>query len=1178
MSAERHRRLMELFDELCDLGPAEKRTRLADIKADDAALAADLGAMLAADEDGVSRLDRTPEPLADTFIPLVPTPPPAVLHRDGEGGLPAQIGDYKIIRQLGRGGMGVVYEAEQELPHRRVAIKLIREDVATQGMRNRFVAETHILARLNHPGIAQIYDAASSGPLLYLVMELVEGEALTHYADRQKLDVRARVELLAAVCDALAHAHQKGVIHRDLKPANILVAADGQPKVLDFGIARVVAEDSRDGRETLAGQLLGTPAYMSPEQTSFEAGELDLRSDVYTLGVIGFELLTGRLPHDVAGKQLLEVLRIIREVPPLPLSRADAELGGDLETVFGKALALEPNERYQSASALADDLRRYLADEPIAARSPSIVYQLGKWARRRRGLAASLGGLVTSLVGGGIIVVILYFQVDAARRTAVDARAVAEASRRDADEARALAERESRALAERTDALVLLDARAHLGDDPTVTVARLKSLGGHGWHEAALLVTEAKNRGVASDILVGHHGEIEDAAFSPSGTILVTGSKDRTVRRWDLAKRQVTVLRGHDAEIQAVAFAADGDRFATGDAEGNVLVWNARGERVGKGRAKAAVSCLVWAPDGSWVASAGGKGHVTRWGRDGQELATVDLLEGSIEHLAVSADGRRLAAAGEEEPLVGLLDVASGRSEHLAGHDQPVARVRFLADGTLLSAGVDGSVRRWQGSRSRVVGKSDGEVKELRVSADGETVVWADRLGVVTLLVRGRELRLPPIGGVIRDVVLSPAGDQVAVGGDDHALRIYSIDGELRRTFVGHRGRIVRILFSPDGQEVVSVSDDHTVRLWPASIARERGMLLQPPEVRTLAFAPDRPLLVAGAVDHSVWFEDLGGGPARRVTGASDLLYDTAFSPFGDLVAISSRDKSVRIYDPSGTLVHTLITPGRATRVAFSSTSMVAAAAHDSAVPVLHTRRRETFSLEGHTARVNDVAFSPRGDLLVTGSDDGSLRVVEFGDLRTRGSSEVGRPGSRVVRVTFVGRRAVGATASGLLYAMDLGSGAKAQIQAHDGMIRAIVPSPNEGLVTVGDDGWVRSFRPLFVAAGAVQANAGPLTDVQVAADGSIYTGGEDGRVLRWAPDLAGAPIVYLDAAGPVRALRLSPDGAWLAVAAEREALRLLPTQIDVRPESVRQILATVTRAAFEQGDVLASPFRTVSQ
>ncbi len=328
---------------------------------------------------------------------LFPTAAPTLAGR--------RLAKYDILEVLGEGGMGMVYLARQANPSRTVALKVIRPGLLTPRLLRRFEHESHVLGLLQHPGIAQIYEAgaadAGSGLQPFFAMEYVKGLPLTDYADSKGLDVERRLELFVRVCEAVHHAHQKGVIHRDLKPGNILVVEDAaigraQPKVLDFGVARATDQDLASATmQTDAGQLVGTIPYMSPEQVSGRPGDMDTRSDVYALGVILYELLSGKLPYEVTQKTIPEAVRIIGLEEPTPLGLANRTLKGDLQTIAAKALEKDKERRYQSAHELSLDVGRYLRDEPISARPPSSWYQFTKFAARNRAL---VGGVAAAFL------------------------------------------------------------------------------------------------------------------------------------------------------------------------------------------------------------------------------------------------------------------------------------------------------------------------------------------------------------------------------------------------------------------------------------------------------------------------------------------------------------------------------------------------------------------------------------------------------------------------------------------------------------------------------------------------------------------------------------------------------------------------------------------------------------
>lgn len=344
------------------------------------------------------------------------------------------LGRYRIEGILGAGGMGVVYRARQDRPAREVALKVIGPGLASARSIRRFELEAEVLGRLQHPGIAQIYEAGTAdagfGPTPFFAMELVRGVSLTRYACDNGLSTRQRLELFALVCDAVQHAHSKGVIHRDLKPGNILVGEDGRAKVLDFGVARLTEHDVQMTTvQTDIGQLIGTVPYMSPEQVAGDAAELDTRSDVYALGVVLYELLTGRLPYDLSKKVVHEAARIIREEDPTRLSSVDRSLRGDIETISLKALEKEKERRYQSASDLASDIARYLRDEPISARPASAAYQLRKFARRNRALVGGVVATIVALAAGLVGTAAFAVRAEEQRREAESARTLAEEQR-----------------------------------------------------------------------------------------------------------------------------------------------------------------------------------------------------------------------------------------------------------------------------------------------------------------------------------------------------------------------------------------------------------------------------------------------------------------------------------------------------------------------------------------------------------------------------------------------------------------------------------------------------------------------------------------------------------------------------------------------------------------------------
>lgn len=353
MSQDAPRGGREIFEHALDLSPEEREAFVQDACGDDPDLFREVTSLLGAYGRADEFLD--PSSVGEALDQIVSGQPEPLVGRT--------IGRYRILDLIDRGGMGAVYRAEQERPRRKVALKLIDRVFASPEILRRFKIESEVLGRLQHPSIAQILEAGSTdtdvGSRPFFAMELVEGPPLNEYVERNRLSVRERLELMIRICQGAQHAHRNGVIHRDLKPGNILVTQDGIPKILDFGVARVTDPDLRStASQTVQGTVMGTLPYMSPEQLRGNPDEVDTRSDVYALGVVCYELLTGRLPRELKDLPLAEAVRVVTESEPRPLESPDRTFPTDLRTIVAKALEGDPERRYGSASEFAADLQR----------------------------------------------------------------------------------------------------------------------------------------------------------------------------------------------------------------------------------------------------------------------------------------------------------------------------------------------------------------------------------------------------------------------------------------------------------------------------------------------------------------------------------------------------------------------------------------------------------------------------------------------------------------------------------------------------------------------------------------------------------------------------------------------------------------------------------------------------
>ena len=411
MSAKRWQQVQEILSEVLDTDPQKRPALIERHCGSDLDLRSEVESLLHAAGNSREFLERP------AFLPV----DIGVGNAEGTASTmrhPTRLGRYTIVRPIGEGGMGVVYLAKQDEPNREAALKLVQRDRLDASTRRRLAREAEALGRLSHPGIARIYEAnAGDGQtdMAFIAMEFVDGPSITAYAREANLGVGQKLQLLISVCDSVQYAHQKGVIHRDLKPANILVSCDSskvqklensddraQPKVLDFGIARLFDASSALDDQTITHDFSGTLAYMSPENVAGDKRAVDTRSDVYSLGVVGYELLTGNLPFDLSDLSLLESARLVANGNPARVSHHFPQLRGDIDCIFAKALARDPEERYTSAAALADDLRRYLNEEPITARPASTSYVIRKFARRHRVMAMTVTIATVLVITGAV--------------------------------------------------------------------------------------------------------------------------------------------------------------------------------------------------------------------------------------------------------------------------------------------------------------------------------------------------------------------------------------------------------------------------------------------------------------------------------------------------------------------------------------------------------------------------------------------------------------------------------------------------------------------------------------------------------------------------------------------------------------------------------------------------------
>jgi WD40 repeat protein len=891
---------------------------------------------------------------------------------------PTRLGDFELVRRLGEGAKGVVYEARQVSLNRPVAVKMIRGGLlAGEADLRRFHIEAEAVAHLDHPRIVPIYGIGEHQNCHYFSMKLIRGGSLERRFPAYPADPRAAARLVAEVARAIQHAHDRGILHRDLKPSNILLDEKGQPLVTDFGLAKRSGDDSS---LTQSGAIVGTPSYMAPEQASGHKAAVTALTDVYGLGTVLYALLTGRPPF--AADTILETIEQVRGRPPVPPSRINPRVGRDLETICLRCLEKDPWRRYASADALADDLGRWLDGGPIAARPVGAAARVWMWARRNPVVTGLLGALILLALG-------TTWQWWRAEGLLLQARR--DASSEAIDHALSICAqgdvgRGTLRLAEALEA-----APSDASDLKRAVRANLVA-----WsrHEAQLTN------------LLRHSDLVHFVAFSPDGRTAVTASTDGTARLWDAfsGAPRGAPLR-HEGGVVQAAFSPDSRLVITASLDRTARLWE-----VDRGRPRGAplrhrgpVRSVAFSPDGRTVLTGSNDGGARIWEVASQRLLGEPLRhQGWVQQVGFRPDGNVAITASQGDNTVRLWDVRTGR---LIGEPIPYYPGRrdnraprwFVcsADGELILT--TGSWRSGHQECARVCDATDGQplgpplchdddIRAVGLSRDGNVAITGsdDRTARLWNARTGKPLCGPlRHQGQVLALALNATGTLALTGSEDRTARVWKVSGgESVGDPLHHPGQVLTVAFRPDSRAVLTGCDDGVARLWTLAPAEPAGTPVTDVDLRApshLAHSADGRTILMGHTDGTAQVRDAATmqpiGPPLRHEYA---ILSVAISPDGTRLLTGCVDGTVHVWSartrqPIGRPLHHR---GPVHSVAFSSDGgMVLTGSGDRTARLWDSPTGKPIGMPlTHNLGVVAVAFSVPGDAVWTKTEDGLVR------------------------------------------------------------------------------------------------------------------------------------------------------------------------------------------------------------
>ncbi|WP_425613736.1 WD40 repeat domain-containing serine/threonine protein kinase [Anatilimnocola sp. NA78] len=928
--------------------------------------------------------------------------------------LPERIGEYRLLRLIGRGGMGVVYEALHERLVRRVALKMLgRMSLADSIARERFRREAEATAKLSHPSIVQVLEVGEHQGQPFLALEYVAGPSLAEQWKLSRYSAQEAAELVEQLARAIDYAHQQGIIHRDLKPANVLLSPD-RPKITDFGLAQPLESSDL----TVTGEIVGTPDYMSPEQARGKCSQsmVGKAADIYALGAILYTAVAGRPPFQ--GATALDALELVRSHDPIPPSRVNPAVPRDLETICLKCLEKEPSRRYSSAAALADDLHRFLVGEPVMARRAGQVERLRRWCRRNP--VTAVGGVL------GLVAIMLAVGYSSSHAVTLQLRheqKLTKTALQDAQFQKARAQENAKQLAaqQRLTKSALIEAErfrqqaeelsTSLAMERGLTlldqgdVARGMLLLGHclqiapasdkDLHHVIRSNLAAVHRRLPLQLhaVLEHRGEVRAAVFSPDGKLLLSGGRNSRPQLWEVETgKPVGEPLPHEGELKSVAFSHDGTFVVTAGTDQTVRLWDAKTrEPIGKPlQHPQPVHAIALSPDSKTLVTGCNDGTTTIWELPAGKRRHEWKQLGAIRTIAFSPSGQHFVTGNAmRRAQLWSTDTGAPLGEPML-HQGEVLAAAYRPDGLWLVTGSeDGTAQFWDATTAKPTGfplVHRGPVRTVGYSADGKTLWTGGAYGQVKLW---DAAIMAPLGtpihhqSVVHTVAQTTDRRFLATGSADGIVRVWvQPDKADQNLVIPHKHLVFCLAVSPDGNTVVSGTADPTAQLWNARTGEPIGQpLAHQSSIMRIAYSPDGQTIVTGSVDRTarIW-NAADGSPVGAPMQHPHHVFSVVFSPDGKKVLTGCKDNTARLWDAkTGEPIGEPFThPGWVHAAVFSPDGeVIFTGCEDGSARLWNAATGQLIGAPiQHRGPVKAVAFSPDGTKLLTGTwDDRTARL-----------------------------------------------------------------------------------------------------------------------------------------------------------------------------------------------------------